>query len=120
MLYEHLGECFAITEEQYGAVRRWVEENFIPIESLNVDRSSDRIRRIFESRPDGFLVHDEIIRDAMLACGYRVRRSRSGEFFFNISEKSPAIQDWRRRVSETAPNERRVWVWRGKREDGGA
>lgn len=119
MPYEHLGEDFAITEEQYGAVRRWVKENFIPIDSLNVDRSSARLKRIFESRPDGFRVHEEIIRDVMVECGYRVRQSRSGQFFFNISEKSPAIRHWRQRVDE-APNERRVWIWRGQREDGGA
>ena len=117
MLYEHLGARFAITEEQYGAVRRWARENFIPIDSLNVDRSSARIKRIFEARPDGFPVHEEIIRDVMLECGYRVRQSRSGQFFFNISEKSPAIQDWRQRMNDAAPDERRIWVWSGGPED---
>ncbi|MBQ9492554.1 MAG: hypothetical protein IJR54_02310 [Oscillibacter sp.] len=111
-MYENLGEWAAITEEQYAAVLRWVESGFVPRKTMNYDRHLNRIKRVFKSRPDGFFVHDDILCDAMVACGYCAKRSRSGQWFFNISEKSPAIREWLQQIHDEAPKERHIWIWR--------
>ena len=100
-----------IPERQYAAVCRWVRENFIPIQSLNADRPLSRLSRAFIDGPNGFHVPDTVIRDAMVDCGYRAAKSRSGEWFFNISERSPAIQELVRRRREAMPQERRIRLY---------
>ena len=95
MLFEELGEQFAISEEKYAYLCHWLKENFIPRETLNYDRVSGGLKHLFERQPDGFYVHSEILIQAMKDCGFQVHYLRDGHYcVFNISEKSPGVKIW--------------------------
>ena len=96
MLYENLGKQFAITEEQYAAVCRWVESNFLPRKTINYERHLGGIKHVFETEPGGFYVHNDVIRDALTECGYHTKQDKFGTWFLNISEKSQAVKNWLR------------------------
>ena len=97
MLYEHLGEQFAITEEQYAVICRWSKRAVVSRTTINHNWPLDDIRGMFETDPNGFPVHNDVIRDVLIENGYKAEKPPSRKhWYFNISDKSPAVVRWRR------------------------
>ena len=103
-----------LTETQCNILRHWIEENFIPIQSINDTKSVNIIAEVFARSPNGFPVPDAVVCDAMAECGYRVHKTRRDEYFFNISEKSPAVQEWYRLCSSSRDGKRHIYAGGGE------
>ena len=103
-----------LTETQRDILCHWIEENFISIQSINCDRPVSIISQVFAKSPHGFRVPDTVMCDAMADCGYRVHKSRRDEYFFNISEKSPALQEWYRLCSSSRDGKRHIYAGGGE------
>lgn len=103
-----------LTETQRDILRRWIEENFIPIQSINDTKPVEVISRVFAKSPNGFRVPDAVVLDAMADCGYRVHKTRRDEYFFNISEKSPAVQEWYRLCGSSRDGKRHIYAGGGE------
>lgn len=91
-MFEHLGQEFAITEEEYQVLLDWIRANFIPRETFNDKKNTYGIKYLFEVAENGFYVHDDIINAAMLECGFRPRTTKTQHWVFNISNQSPAFK----------------------------
>lgn len=82
----------ALTQEQHGILTNWIENNFIPIQSINYNISAYTIHGIFKRLYDkGFYVDEDTITETMTERGYQ-SKSMSGQTYFNISQKSQALQ----------------------------
>lgn len=82
-----------LTKEQYATLINWVENNFVPIKTINYNMSAYTIHGIFERLYDkGFYVDEHAIIQAMRKCGYDFKYNEEGQCYFNISQKSQAIQ----------------------------
>lgn len=81
-----------LTKEQYETLINWIENNFIPIQTINYDICAYTIHGVFERLyNDGFYVDESTIVEAMQKCGYQAV-FRDGQCYFNLSRKSPAIR----------------------------
>lgn len=111
---KNLDNCSYLTESQRDILQHWIEENFTPINSINCHRPVSVISRVFAKSPHGFRVPDVIMCGAMADCGYRVHKSRDDNYFFNISEKSPAVQEWYRLCSSGRDGKRHIYAGGGE------
>lgn len=82
-----------LTDEQRKLVLEWVDKNLKPIKSINLRRSSYRLKHICENDV-GFYVHNDVIKKAMAIKGYEIMPHYIDSYFiidinwyFNISEK---------------------------------
>ncbi len=81
-----------LTQEQYSILLNWIGHNFIPRQSINYNMPAYTIHGIFERYyGNGFYVDEFVILQAMKECGYR-SEYRDGNNYFNISQKSQALQ----------------------------
>lgn len=79
-----------MTEDNQKAVLSWISRNFIMIETFNTKHSSYQLKHSFEA--DCFYITNGEFKGAMLKSGFSVKNIKDDNWFFNISEKSPAVQ----------------------------
>ena len=91
-MFEHLGPQFVISEDQYEYLKDWIYKNVFPRKTYNPDMTSYNIQRRFEISENGFYATNEIIKSAMVECGFRVRNKRELNWVFNISSRSPIFK----------------------------
>lgn len=98
-----------LTNEQHDVLTNWVINNFVPIQTINYNISAYTIHGIFERLyDDGFYVDEFVIDCVMQECGYR-SKYRDGNHYFNVSQKSRAIQIYRSSLGD--PSKPRKFEW---------
>lgn len=82
-----------LTEEQHSILINWIETNIYPRKTFNDVKTSYGLKHLFEFSENGFYVDNECFKLAMLECGFKVRNKSELNWVFNISQKSPALQN---------------------------
>lgn len=81
-----------LTKDQYTVLLRWAKNNFQPRQTINREISAYTIHGIFERLYDkGFYVDENSIVDVLKECGY-FSEYVNGQYYFNVSKKSRALQ----------------------------
>lgn len=81
-----------LTKEEYNFLLEWIQCNFIPRKTTNRDICAYTIHGIFERIYDkGFYVDETTVAKALIGCGYSPLY-QDGQIYFNISNKSRAVQ----------------------------
>lgn len=71
-------------------VFHWIRENIKPIKSPNYGRSSYGIKHILQADTNIYLTNNEF-KDAMMICGFCPVNPNDVNWFYRISQKSPAF-----------------------------
>lgn len=82
-----------LTESQYNILIKWIKKNLLPRETFNDIKTSYGLKHLFEFSEDGFYVDNDTFKQAMLECGFKVRNPSKENWIFNISQKSPALEN---------------------------
>lgn len=82
-----------LTNAEYDALIMWIKENLYPRDTFNDVKTSYGLKHLFEFSENGFYVDNETFKQAMLECGFKVRNRSKENWVFNISQKSPALQN---------------------------
>lgn len=83
-----------LTYEEHQILIDWIQKNFIPIKTFNDKApSSYGLKHIFEHSENGFYIDNECFKHAMLECGFKARNEKELNWIFNISQKSPAVKN---------------------------
>jgi hypothetical protein len=99
-----------LTAEQYQVLLEWAERNFIPTGTINTNVCAYTIHGIFERLYDkGFYVTEFDVARALRECGYR-SVERDGQIYFNVSQKSRAIQIFRSSLGDPSKVPSPEWL----------
>ncbi len=76
-----------LTAQQWVELETALENGFVAVESINRRHSSYGLKQKFSR--EHFYVTQEQFAEAMQRIGFRVEYTKSGNAYFNISERSP-------------------------------
>ena len=79
-----------LTSNQQEVLLSWIRDNFISMNTFNVQKTSYHMKHIFEE--DNFYVTNGQFKGAMLKAGFRVKNPESDNWYFNVSNRSPAFK----------------------------
>ena len=71
---------------------KWIENNLIQRNTINMDISSYGLKHIFENSKDGFYITNGEFKGAMLMSGYKIKNPNDINWYFNISQKSKCLR----------------------------
>ncbi len=98
-----------LSSQEYEVVLNWVRNNFIPTKNINYNITAYNIHGIFERLYDkGFYIDEDTTVKALRECGY-LYAYKEGQWYFNISPKSRAVQIYRASVG--APSKECKFEW---------
>ena len=87
-------KIMTLSEQKHDILINWIKKGFIPTKSFSYQyATSCKIQCLFEVAKDGFYVDEDTIKTAMLECGFRVRSPKAASWLFNVSRKSPALNE---------------------------
>lgn len=92
--YENLPERYDdMEQERKDKLLRWIAQNLIPMKMFNQHYSSYSLKHMIE--PDEYYTNGEF-KGGMLKLGYKVQDETELNWIFNVSDRSPAIIEYRR------------------------
>lgn len=71
----------------------WVKCGFIPMKNINYNHNSYSLKGMFEHPRKTYITNGQL-KGAMLKAGFRSNSDVALNWYFNISEKSPALKEW--------------------------
>ena len=79
-----------LPEEQQQIVLVWIANNFRPIKSVNYRHTSYGLKHALQKHTSIYLTNNQF-KDAMMQCGYYPKDVNDLNWFYRISERSPAF-----------------------------
>lgn len=99
-----------LTKEQINIIKQWIINNFTVAKNINYDYSAYCIHGIFERLYDrGFYIDEQTIIDLMLECEFDTK-SRDGQYYFNVSSRSRALQIYQLSLGDGAGVRKLEWL----------
>lgn len=80
-----------LTEGQLYTLKKWINKNCIQAEEFNHDINSYGLKHEFEYDPNGFYVVNDVMKDMMLECGFKLLDKCELNWEFNIHPLSPVF-----------------------------
>jgi hypothetical protein len=77
-----------------GKVCEWIDKNTVKIKSFNNKHTSYDLKHIFEKSENGFYISNDMFKQTMLRCGFKVKDILATNWIFNISEKSKCFKGY--------------------------
>lgn len=79
-------------QERKDELLKWIAQNFIPMKKFNIKYTSYVLKGITE--PVNYYTNGEF-KGGMLKLGYKVKDKSELNWIFNVSDRSPAIIEYR-------------------------
>lgn len=80
-----------LTLDEATTLVAWIQENFVPRKTANRWHTSYGLKHIFENSDGGFYVTNNQFKDAMLQAGFKPVEENMLNWYYRISERSPAF-----------------------------
>ncbi|HUX55905.1 MAG TPA: hypothetical protein VMV77_02950 [Bacteroidales bacterium] len=88
----HSSDFYNLSEHEQNTLTSWIDNNIFDGRSLNKRHSSYGMKHIFEHDPCGFYVTNGMFKGAMMQCGFLPGNAHELNWYYRISEKSPAFR----------------------------
>ena len=97
-----------LTNDQREIVVDWITRYLIPTKTINTYFDSSEIRESFmDLYAKGFYIDKETLNEIMQELGYHAACFNKAPYLrFNVSNRSPALQEYRRRLLEQSAYEK--------------
>lgn len=82
-----------LTKKEHAILIDWIKKNLLPRETFNNVKTSYGLKHIFERSEQGFYIDNDCFKSAMVECGFKVKDETEVNWVFNISQKSPALNN---------------------------
>lgn len=82
-----------LSNPQQEILLDWISQNLSPIKSFNSKHTSYGLKHLFEDSKKGFYIYNGAFKGAMLKLGFEPQNEKDVNWYFNISEKSPAFKN---------------------------
>lgn len=80
-----------LNKEEQGKLLEWIKENFTSTKNINNKTYSSYGLKHIIQKQEGLYVTNEQFKKAMLLCGFNVGNPHNRNWYFNVSQKSPAL-----------------------------